>query len=1174
MGNLSWIRYWRNSLADADSGKGALKKRDLQGYYRTDRTTFSSGVLEPGNPILQKLFHDENDKVLAVKVHYRPVIYYVKKEHGQDYRGTMPQVLAPILCPIWISRKGLFFSAGVPYIPRDVLAPQADDKFTIADVSELDEFLTIRSVPSFSDEDILSAMLSEDTIAEQGKLWQKYYELSQDLFKNICSKNKIKEFYAPLHKEFIGKVDENTGASFHILKLYDKLSESNHTSLLLSSYAKTSAIQHESCLSASKTVSKRLGHSNALFPLAEAQRDALSHVLEMSNSDILAVNGPPGTGKTTFVLSVVASLWIESSLKDGDPPLIIAASTNNQAVTNVIDAFGKDFDEGNDEFSGRWLLGVSSYGGYFPSTRKEDEAAQRYQTSRFYSELESLEYLDHAECHFLERAQNAFKNIHFESISDAKEHLLLMLKQGKDVLFHIQVCWENYLKQKRVIEHLLGENPEKALATLKQEIESAEQLKSATNDSLLKWRNYLVEESIWLSVFCWLPFVLAKREAKRKNFISSSLCSSANDLQVNTREFDTALDSANERQQRQINKKKNTYTEWLHYYQKFVESEANWVSSIKSVLQEQNSVPSIKDIDPLLDISLRFRMFRLAVHYWEARWLLACRVEGERLEEFANKTGLKAVLPRWKRRMMLTPCIVSTFHSLPSHMTYQSYAGENDFKTDYLFNEIDLLIVDEAGQVSPDVAGASFSLAKKALVIGDIYQIKPVRKLSASIDIGNLKQSGLIHENSEYEQIQAAGRSVVTGSVMHIAQQTSKYHYKTEAEPGMFLQEHRRCYDELISYCNELCYNGLLIAKRGSADQELPYPPFGYLHVDGLAELFGGSRGNKLEAETIASWLASNRSQIEKHFGEPLEKAVGVITPFSAQVMAIEEACKAYGIHIGKKEDQLTVGTVHSLQGAERKLVIFSQVYTRHSNGEFIDMDTAMLNVAVSRAKDSFLVFGDMDIIAAAHKSKPRGILAKYLFAKESNELKFNTGKRPDLLQICGQPKLLNNADEHDAFVIQLLDQVTNRVDIVSPWLIYDKLKFTGILTKLEEAIGRGVSVTIYTDKHFNTTVANRPNLQKQKAFENSCVTLKGLGIDVNVIDGIHSKLIFADDKYMAVGSFNWFSAAREGKYANVETSLVYVGDLAKETKTNLDFLNQRTYRRYVKDTNSIEDVA
>ncbi|PKF54885.1 AAA domain-containing protein [Psychrobium sp. 1_MG-2023] len=1174
MDDLSWIRYWRNSLADADSGKGALKKRDLNGYHPTKRTNFSLGMLEPSDQILEKLFADENDNVLVIKAHYRPVLYTITKQHRQDYRGTTPQVLSPVICPIWITREGLFFSAGTPYIPRDILAPQADDKFTIAAVSDLDDFLTTHSTPSYSDDEIVSAIQSEETIAEQSKLWTQYYELAQGLFRDVCSKQKIYESYTLLENGVIGKIDDITGASTHILSLYDKLTDSNHSSPLFHSYATQSVSSHEACLISSETIADRLGHSNAQFPLAKAQRDALSHALNMSDSDILAVNGPPGTGKTTFVLSVVASLWIESALKEAEPPLIIAASTNNQAVTNVIDAFGKDFDEGNDELSGRWLPDVSSYGGYFPSAQKEDEASKKYQTRSFYSQLESLEYLDRAETHFIERAQASFAEMDFENTTEIKEHLLNQLKLNKQTLNHIQICWEKYSKQKQVIENLLGIEPEKTLEGLKQELECAKSLQSVTNISLLNWRNYLSDESIWLSIFSWLPFVLVKREAQRKNFIHQSLCVTANKLQCLPENLESAIEKVLAEQKIYIDELTTTYQQYLHHFQTFKKSEAEWNLSTRTTFPESSSIPSLEEVDSALDITVRFRMFRLAVHYWEARWLLTYRGEEDKLEGLANKTGLKAVLPRWKRRMMLTPCIVSTFHSLPSHMTYQAYAGESDFRTEYLINEIDLLIVDEAGQVSPDVAGASFSLAKKALVIGDIYQIEPVRQLNACIDIGNLKQSKLMTDNDEYESIQASGRSVVTGSVMHLAQRASRYHYKTKAEPGMFLQEHRRCYDELISYCNELCYSDLLIAKRGSANLESPYPPFGYLHVDGLAELFGGSRGNRLEAETIASWLASNRSRIEEYFEEPLEKAVGVITPFSAQVAAISSACNDYNIPTGKAEGQLTVGTVHSFQGAERKLVIFSQVYTKHSNGSFIDINTSMLNVAVSRAKDSFLVFGDMDIIAAVPKSKPRGLLSKYLLNQASNELKFNTGKRPDLLQFCGQPKLLHNADEHDAFVMQLLDKAVQKVDIVSPWIIYEKLKTTGILAKLQSSISRGVAITIYTDKHFNTTVSNRLNAQKQRAFEHSCTALKELGVCVNVIDGIHSKIIFADNKYMTVGSFNWFSAAREGKYANVETSLVYAGDLAKETKTHIDFLNNRIYRQYVKDSESTEVIA
>ena len=71
----------------------------------------------------------------------------------------------------------------------------------------------------------------------------------------------------------------------------------------------------------------------------------------------------------------------------------------------------------------------------------------------------------------------------------------------------------------------------------------------------------------------------------------------------------------------------------------------------------------------------------------------------------------------------------------------------------------------------------------------------------------------------------------------------------------------------------------------------------------------------------------------------------------------------------------MTVGTVHALQGAERDVVIFSPVYSKHADGGFIDLSPSMLNVAVSRAKDAFLVFGDMDTLASAPPGSPRSVL-------------------------------------------------------------------------------------------------------------------------------------------------------------------------------------------------------
>ena len=74
----------------------------------------------------------------------------------------------------------------------------------------------------------------------------------------------------------------------------------------------------------------------------------------------------------------------------------------------------------------------------------------------------------------------------------------------------------------------------------------------------------------------------------------------------------------------------------------------------------------------------------------------------------------------------------------------------------------------------------------------------------------------------------------------------------------------------------------------------------------------------------------------------------------------------------------ITVGTVHSFQGAERLIIIFSSVDSKKNNTrKFYDRGKNMLNVAASRAKDSFIVFGGSNF--GGDPNSPSGKLKKRL---------------------------------------------------------------------------------------------------------------------------------------------------------------------------------------------------
>lgn len=1160
--------YWRNTLADAELGKGAFERKDEESF--TQWMSIDQGRLD--EEIVQSFFEGENAQLRTVEVLLRPHVWIRLLEHGKERAAGAPDFITPLVTSALLNRDGFLFPTSSATIPRDLLEPLPNGTFSIGEMEQYDRYKTTHDSITFGpdNEDEQREETDEQRekrYARYHQLWQKYLKDTGELLKYVAGNwLESPEQYEPAGYGYVIKASQPGGASIHILPMYDHLLSCKKEVPLLACFASKEKSPVERLLASNAMFSERLGHSGDNFPLAAAQRDALSHYLTQQPGDILAVNGPPGTGKTTLVLSIIATEWARAALNKSEPPVVIATSTNNQAVTNIIEAFGKDFSAGSGPMAGRWLPDVKSFGAYFPSSGRRAEAAKKYQTEDFFKRVESLEYAEDAQAFFLEKARAAFPAEECRS----PEHVVNLLHKRLAALFEnleqIEPAWGrlNAIRQER---RAISDDLEQYLQDKRTLLLNSTKELSLLTQGKKQWQQYRAGESIMFALFSWLPAVRTKRQYQMNLFLESTfgarMAAFQGPLPDGVDAFINSLIA-------QALDEQAGYQQQIDLAEEISRREGKaalcWREITHSLGYAGEPELSLNEADELADTQLRFPAFLLATHYWEGRWLMDMAAI-DNLQKEKKRNGAKTVKARWQRRMKLTPCVVMTCYMLPNHLKTSEFAGSGrSFDKSYFYNLADLLIVDEAGQVLPEVAAASFALAKKALVIGDTEQIAPIWNSLPAIDIGNMVEENILPGGTQEELIEAyarvcdSGKSAASGSVMKVAQFNSRYQYDPDLARGMYLYEHRRCFDNIIGYCNTLSYHGKLQPKRGE-EKETIFPAMGYLHIDGRGmKSNGGSRYNAFEAETIAAWLAAHKEDIERHYDKPLHKLVGVVTPFSAQVNAIKAALRKLDINCSGGEDSLTVGTVHSLQGAERAIVLFSPVYSKHEDGGFIDSDNSMLNVAVSRAKDSFLVFGDMDLFEIQPGSSPRGLLAKYLFASSDNALQFEQKERQDLSTAQTQLSTLHGVDQHDAFLNQTFDAIGKSITIVSPWLTWQKLEETGFLASMRQARARGIDITVVTDKGFNTEDSDYEKRKaKQQRLNDAVEKLNEMGIVTKLVNRVHSKIVMGDESLLCIGSFNWFSAARDEKYQRYDTSMVYRGEsLRGEIKTIYSSLDQR----------------
>lgn len=681
--------------------------------------------------------------------------------------------------------------------------------------------------------------------------------------------------------------DETVFATHNIVNLLSHIIVDADIDLPLLETMLTGCNKHKKSLCSFSTGTDIAGHIGQMkneFPLADAQRNVVHSLSSTGKGDVLAVSGPPGTGKTTMLQSVVADLMVRMTMenmhssKKATSPMIIAASANNKAITNIIDAF-TDAHQAIPEtdLHTRWLVYV------------DNDNVERFVPMAAYMPSGSVK----------------------RTVTDK---YFVTDHNGGGNYGHLRTA---YIRNS-------SDFYTRASKSLGAEYANVDDIMDALSSGMTRLREKLDTIS---------------RLVNKKKFRSSKLNEEINSV-IQKYSYNESV--------RLMSKNMGDLPDEFRAYSQF--------------------------IDRLLDLTVRYDLYWLAVHYNECVWI-------KKMESLRDKEKVAGVYGKFLFDEMryVCPCIVSTFFRMPLLFEFRRKTKIRD----YNYNIADLLIVDEAGQVSPEIGLPSFAFAERAIVVGDVMQIPPVYSvMENSVEAYWKRNVKSYRARSQYRLL-----SCCKSSIMAIAEKRCPFYRLTASgrkKDGLFLDEHRRCVDEIIDYSNRLIYGGELTPRRGSCKEKCvlkDLPPMAICVNNTKSEQIATSRCNRGEVDAIKRWIQANEAHILQAYNQDSEKKrnitqlINIITPFKAQSRLI---------HDDEYLRNFPSGTVHTFQGAESPIVIFSPVYGADDNPAFIKNNHELMNVAVSRAKDHFVIIGSRECLGRNKSSEACRLLYEKLEVIES----------------------------------------------------------------------------------------------------------------------------------------------------------------------------------------------
>ena len=291
------------------------------------------------------------------------------------------------------------------------------------------------------------------------------------------------------------------------------------------------------------------------------------------------------------------------------------------------------------------------------------------------------------------------------------------------------------------------------------------------------------------------------------------------------------------------------------------------------------------------------------VNIFDKRFLDFCDNNKTKAQTLKKMISKKQAFPRKELEQLKNafPCIIAGI---------RDYADYVPLETEIF----DLIVIDEASQVSIAQAFPAILRAKKVIVLGDKRQFSNVKSTNSSKLINSSYQDDIRESFKETygndpQKLERSRAFNVRVSILEFFENIANY--------DCVLRKHFRGYPEIISFSSKNFYQNNLQAIKVRAKPIEDVLDFQILEHDGKQEINGNK--NKIESDFIVS-------EIERLSELKSPPSVGVITPMRDQQKFIFSELEKSPKYQDMKKLDLKVMTFDSCQGEERDIIFYSFV--------------------------------------------------------------------------------------------------------------------------------------------------------------------------------------------------------------------------------------------------------